>query len=119
MNWWRAEDLITQTLKLEESRFRTTLERGLGLLEEASRDLGEGDELAGQTAFKLYDTYGFPLDLTQDALRRRGISVEQAGFTHAMERQKSEARASWPVRVTVEMKLCGIRSASAKDQRNS
>jgi alanyl-tRNA synthetase len=91
----RAEALITETLQLEETRFRNTLERGLGLLDEASKGLNEGDELEGKTAFKLYDTYGFPLDLTQDALRRRGISVDEAGFTEAMERQKAEARASW------------------------
>jgi alanyl-tRNA synthetase len=91
----RAESLITETLQLEETRFRNTLERGLGLLDEASKELNEGDELEGKTAFKLYDTYGFPLDLTQDALRRRGISVDEAGFTEAMERQKAEARASW------------------------
>ena len=91
----RAELLITETLELEETRFRKTLERGLGLLDEASSDLQEGDVFEGQTAFKLYDTYGFPLDLTQDALRRRGISVDEAGFKSAMERQKAEARASW------------------------
>ncbi|MCP4072623.1 MAG: alanine--tRNA ligase [Hyphomicrobiales bacterium] len=91
----RAEALITETLQLEETRFRRTLERGLGLLYEASHGLKQGDELEGKTAFKLYDTYGFPLDLTQDALRRRGISVDEAGFDAAMERQKAEARASW------------------------
>ncbi|MCP4182388.1 MAG: alanine--tRNA ligase [Hyphomicrobiales bacterium] len=91
----RAELLIAETLQLEETRFRKTLERGLGLLDEASSDLSEGDVFKGQTAFKLYDTYGFPLDLTQDALRRRGISVDEAGFKSAMERQKAEARASW------------------------
>ena len=91
----RAEALITETLQLEETRFRITLERGLGLLDEAARDLDEGDELEGQTAFKLYDTFGFPLDLTQDALRRRGIGVDEAGFNEAMGRQKAEARASW------------------------
>ncbi|MDA4848238.1 alanine--tRNA ligase [Hoeflea poritis] len=91
----RAEALISETLKLEETRFRKTLERGLNLLAEASADLGEGDELSGETAFKLYDTYGFPLDLTQDALRQRGITVDDAGFNSAMERQKAEARANW------------------------
>ncbi len=91
----RAEALISETLKLEETRFRKTLERGLTLLSEASADLAEGDELDGETAFKLYDTYGFPLDLTQDALRQRGITVDDAGFNEAMERQKAEARASW------------------------
>ncbi len=91
----RAEALITETLRLEESRFRKTLERGLGLLDEATTGLAEGDMLDGETAFKLYDTYGFPLDLTQDALRRRGINVNLDGFQDAMGRQKAEARASW------------------------
>ncbi len=91
----RAEALISETLKLEETRFRKTLERGLGLLADATADLAEGDRLNGETAFKLYDTYGFPLDLTQDALRARGIGVDTDGFSAAMERQKAEARASW------------------------
>ena len=91
----RGEALITETLKLEETRFRKTLARGLGLLADATATLHEGDMLDGETAFKLYDTYGFPLDLTQDALRQRSISVDLAGFTDAMERQKAEARASW------------------------
>ncbi|MGH6760224.1 MAG: alanine--tRNA ligase [Phyllobacterium sp.] len=91
----RAESLISETLKLEETRFRKTLERGLGLLGEATEGLGEGDRLDGETAFKLYDTYGFPLDLTQDALRQRSIGVDTDGFNAAMERQKAEARANW------------------------
>ncbi|MFC0245717.1 alanine--tRNA ligase [Falsochrobactrum ovis] len=91
----RAESLISETLKLEETRFRKTLERGLGLLSESSSALVEGDRLDGDTAFKLYDTYGFPLDLTQDALRQRGITVDVDGFNAAMERQKAEARANW------------------------
>ncbi|MRG57141.1 alanine--tRNA ligase [Phyllobacterium sp. SYP-B3895] len=91
----RAEALISETLKLEEKRFRKTLDRGLGLLGEATESLGEGDKLDGETAFKLYDTYGFPLDLTQDALRQRGIGVDTEAFDAAMERQKAEARASW------------------------
>ncbi len=91
----RAEALIAETLKLEETRFRRTLERGLGLLSEATADLGAGAKLDGETAFKLYDTYGFPLDLTQDALRQRGISVDLSGFNDAMARQKAEARAAW------------------------
>ncbi len=91
----RGEALITETLKLEETRFRKTLARGLGLLAEATETLGSGDMLDGETAFKLYDTYGFPLDLTQDALRQRGISVDLDGFNDAMERQKAEARANW------------------------
>ncbi len=91
----RAKTLITETLELEERRFRKTLERGLSLLGDATSDLSAGDELDGETAFKLYDTYGFPLDLTQDALRRREISVDVDAFNAAMERQKAEARASW------------------------
>jgi alanyl-tRNA synthetase len=91
----RGEALITETLKLEETRFRKTLVRGLGLLSDATETLHAGDMLDGETAFKLYDTYGFPLDLTQDALRQRSISVDIAGFTDAMERQKAEARAHW------------------------
>jgi alanyl-tRNA synthetase len=91
----RAEALITETLKLEETRFRATLERGLVLLDDATSGMSEGDTLAGDTAFKLYDTFGFPLDLTQDALRARNIGVDEAGFKTAMERQKAEARASW------------------------
>jgi len=91
----RGEALITETLKLEETRFGKTLARGLGLLADATASLGDGDMLDGETAFKLYDTYGFPLDLTQDALRQRNISVNLAGFTEAMERQKAEARANW------------------------
>ncbi|HEB79754.1 MAG TPA: alanine--tRNA ligase, partial [Rhodospirillales bacterium] len=91
----RAEPLITETLKLEETRFKQTLDRGLKLLDEAANDLSEGGELPGETAFKLYDTYGFPLDLTQDALRGKGMSVDEAGFNSAMERQRAEARKAW------------------------
>jgi alanyl-tRNA synthetase len=91
----RAQPLITETLKLEESRFRNTLERGLAILDGKSKTLKQGDMFDGDTAFTLYDTYGFPLDLTQDALRSRGISVDIASFTDAMERQKAKARASW------------------------
>ena len=91
----RAEALISETLKLEETRFRKTLDRGLGLLSDATKNLVEGDHLDGETAFRLYDTYGFPLDLTQDALRQRGIAVDTEGFSAAMERQKAEARANW------------------------
>jgi alanyl-tRNA synthetase len=91
----RAEPLITETLKLEETRFRRTLERGLTILDEASKSLKKGDMFDGVTAFTLYDTYGFPLDLTQDALRPRGIGVDIAAFTDAMEQQRAKARASW------------------------
>jgi alanyl-tRNA synthetase len=91
----RAEALVTETLKLEETRFRKTLERGLSILDEASKSLKKGDMFDGETAFTLYDTYGFPLDLTQDALRSRGIGVDIASFTDAMDRQREKARESW------------------------
>ncbi len=91
----RAEALITETLKLEETRFRTTLARGLTLLDEATAKLVRGATLPGATAFKLYDTFGFPLDLTQDALRRRDIAVDTKGFDTAMAAQKAEARKAW------------------------
>ncbi len=91
----RAEALISETLKLEETRFRSTLARGLAILEDETRSLGDGGVLNGETAFRLYDTYGFPLDLTQDALRARGLSVDTEGFNAAMERQRAEARRAW------------------------
>jgi alanyl-tRNA synthetase len=91
----RAESLIVETLQLEERRFRKTLERGLGLLEEETKALKSGDTLKGETAFKLYDTFGFPLDLTQDALRAKGMGVDLDGFNAAMERQRAEARKAW------------------------
>ena len=91
----RAEPLITETLKLEETRFRKTLERGLAMLDGESTALKRGDKLKGEIAFTLYDTYGFPLDLTQDALRPRGIGVDLDGFNAAMALQKEKARKSW------------------------
>ncbi|HEV2565057.1 MAG TPA: alanine--tRNA ligase [Microvirga sp.] len=91
----RAEALITETLKLEETRFRKTLERGLSILDEESRTLAKGQNLSGDTAFTLYDTYGFPLDLTQDALKPRGIGVDMEAFNAAMQRQREKARAAW------------------------
>jgi alanyl-tRNA synthetase len=91
----RAQPLITETQKLEETRFRKTLEKGLGLLGEASRNLKKGDVFAGDTAFRLYDTFGFPLDLTQDALKPRGITVDIEAFDASMEKQKEEARKAW------------------------
>jgi alanyl-tRNA synthetase len=91
----RAEALVAETLKLEETRFRKTLERGLSILDEESRGLKRGDKLKGEVAFTLYDTFGFPLDLTQDALRARGVSVDLDAFNAAMERQRTKARASW------------------------
>ncbi|VAV86694.1 Alanyl-tRNA synthetase [hydrothermal vent metagenome] len=91
----RAEALITETLKLEELRFKKTLERGLRLLDDEIKKLPTGGELAGDIAFRLYDTYGFPLDLTQDVLRAQDLSVDEQGFQTAMEKQKAEARAAW------------------------
>ncbi len=91
----RAQPLIEETLKLEETRFKQTLERGLRLLDEATAELGADKRLPGEVAFKLYDTFGFPLDLTQDALRGKGIEVDVSGFDAAMARQKAEARKAW------------------------
>jgi alanyl-tRNA synthetase len=91
----RAGPLITQTLLQEEERFRRTLGRGMALLEEAAAGLAPGGVLPGEIAFKLYDTYGFPLDLTQDAVRARDLSVDLAGFDAAMDRQRQMARESW------------------------
>ena len=91
----RAEALVGETLKLEETRFKETLGRGLRLLEEETARLADGEALDGEVAFKLYDTFGFPLDLTEDVLRGQGRPVDRAGFDVAMERQRAEARKSW------------------------
>ncbi|KUR74106.1 alanine--tRNA ligase [Novosphingobium sp. FSW06-99] len=91
----RARALIEEVLEREETRFRQTLANGLKLLDEATRTLGQGDALPGETAFRLYDTFGFPYDLTEDALRARGIAVDRAGFDAAMAQQKAAARAAW------------------------
>mgnify|MGYP001195831506 FL=1 len=91
----RAQPLIQETLQREEVQFRRTLANGLKLLDEATGEMGEGGELPGETAFRLYDTYGFPYDLTEDALRARGIGVDRAGFDAAMAQQKAAARAAW------------------------
>ncbi len=91
----RAQALIVETLKLEESRFKITLERGLKLLAEETGKLAKAAPLPGEVAFKLYDTYGFPLDLTQDVLKAQGRPVDQAGFDQAMDRQRAEARRKW------------------------
>ena len=91
----RAQALIEETLKAEETRFKATLDRGLKLLDEEVSGLTQGGELPGATAFKLYDTYGFPVDLTQDALREKGLGVDMAGFDAGMEEQKAKARAAW------------------------
>ena len=91
----RGQALIEEVLLREETQFRRTLEKGLKLLDEATGDMTEGGELDGETAFKLYDTYGFPYDLTEDALRARDIGVDRGGFDEAMARQKAAARAAW------------------------
>jgi alanyl-tRNA synthetase len=91
----RAQPLIEETLEREEVQFRRTLANGIKLLDEATASLGSGDSLPGETAFRLYDTYGFPYDLTEDALRARGIAVDRDGFDAAMARQKAAARAAW------------------------
>ncbi|WP_298357733.1 alanine--tRNA ligase [uncultured Litoreibacter sp.] len=91
----QAQPLIEETLRAEETRFRETLDRGLKLLDDELGGLAEGEDLPGRAAFKLYDTFGFPLDLTQDALREKGRGVDTAGFDEAMEEQKAKARASW------------------------
>jgi len=91
----RAEPAIVETLRQEEERFRRTLGRGMSLLDEATVGLNEGDVLSGETAFKLYDTYGFPLDLTQDAVRAKGLTVNLAEFDAAMARQREMAREAW------------------------
>ncbi|MEA3036872.1 MAG: alanyl-tRNA synthetase [Sphingomonadales bacterium] len=91
----RAQPLIEETLKLEETRFRQTLDNGLRLLDEAAAGMAPGGTLPGDVAFKLYDTYGFPYDLTEDALRAQGFAVDRAGFDAAMAEQKAQARAAW------------------------
>jgi len=91
----RAQPLIEETLKLEETRFRQTLANGLRLLDEATAAMKPGDTLPGAVAFKLYDTYGFPYDLTEDALRAQDLAVDRAGFDAAMAEQKRAARAAW------------------------
>ncbi|MES2967597.1 MAG: alanine--tRNA ligase [Pseudomonadota bacterium] len=91
----RAQSLIEETLRSEETRFKQTLDRGLKLLDDEVSRLPQGADLPGAAAFKLYDTYGFPLDLTQDALREQGRAVDVAGFDHAMEEQRTKARAAW------------------------
>ncbi len=91
----RAEPMIVETLRQEEERFRRTLGRGMTLLDEATANMEAGGVLSGETAFKLYDTYGFPLDLTQDAVRNKGLTVDLEGFDAAMKRQKDQAREAW------------------------
>ena len=92
---YQHETLIKDTIKMEEDRFIRTMEKGLRLLDDETKNLHAGDTLSGETAFKLYDTYGFPLDLTQDALKAQNIEVDVNGFNAAMERQKAEARKNW------------------------
>ncbi len=92
---YRAEALITETLRQEESRFKKTLDRGMGLLEDEVEKLGHGQALPGEVAFKLYDTYGFPVDLTEDVLRSKNIGLDSDGFDKAMARQREDARKAW------------------------
>lgn len=92
---YRAQALISDTIQTEENRFLRTLDKGLRLLDDETQNLKEGDELSGVTAFKLYDTYGFPLDLTQDALKAKNIGVDTKGFDEAMEKQRADARKNW------------------------
>jgi alanyl-tRNA synthetase len=115
----RAQDLVTETLQLEEVRFRKTLERGLKLLDEESAGLGTGDTFKGETAFKLYDTYGFPLDLTQDALKSRGVTVDTDAFNAAMQQQREDARRAGKARATQRQTRCGLNFAKNTAQRNS
>ena len=115
----RAEALITETLKLEETRFRKTLERGLTILEDESKALKQGDALKGETAFTLYDTYGFPLDLTQDALRARGISVDLDAFNAAMEKQREKARESGRAQAMPRPRPCSLDCARSSAPPNS
>ncbi len=89
------QKMIEESLRLEETRFKQTLDAGLKLLDAETASMNSGDTLAGEVAFRLYDTYGFPLDLTQDALRGKGMTVDTAGFEAAMEKQRAEARKSW------------------------
>ena len=91
----RAQALVTEVLEREETRFRQTLDKGLRLLDEETSSMTAGERLPGETAFKLYDTFGFPYDLTEDALRARDIGVDREGFDAAMDRQKAAARAAW------------------------
>jgi alanyl-tRNA synthetase len=91
----RAQPIITETLKLEETKFKRTLDNGLKLLGESSSGLKKGAVFPGDVAFKLYDTFGFPLDLTEDALKPRGITVDTAAFQTAMKKQKEAAKAAW------------------------
>ncbi|MBX7146001.1 MAG: alanine--tRNA ligase [Alphaproteobacteria bacterium] len=91
----QTQDLIVETLKLEETRFKETLARGLKLLDEEIKKLGSGKSLSGEVAFKLYDTYGFPLDLTQDILRGHNLAVNLDTFNQIMNQQKEQARKAW------------------------
>src|SRR3546814_13953796 len=115
----RARPLIEETLLREETRFRQTLEKGLRLLDEATAGMKEGDMLPGETAFRLYDTYGFPYDLTEDALRAQSLGVDRSGFDAAMAQQRAAARAAgkgsdrrsavWGKSVSVRVDLGGRR----------
>ena len=113
----RAEALIGETLKLEESRFRQMLEKGMRLLDDELAKLS-GDTLSGDVAFKLYDTYGFPLDLTQDALRAQNLKVDEDGFKVAMEEQRAKARAAWSGSGDAASEKSGLTCAKSMVPRN-
>ena len=115
----RAEALIAETLKLEETRFRATLARGLAMLEDETRDLQRGGKLAGEIAFKLYDTYGFPLDLTQDALRARGLGVDVAASRRRWSASAPRRARPGPVRARPRPRRSGSPCASASARPNS
>ena len=115
----RGTSLIEETLKLEETRFRETLERGLKLLDDAVKGLKRGDTLPGAVAFKLYDTYGFPYDLTEDALKAKGIAVDAQGFAAAMERQREEARDRGRARAKRPPTSCGSSSRKSSARPSS
>ncbi len=115
----RAQPLIEATLAQEETRFRTTLDNGLRLLDDAAGSLAAGDTLPGAVAFRLYDTYGFPYDLTEDALRDRGIAVDRAGFDAAMAEQRRAARAAWTGSGQAARRRCGSTSSTRSARPSS
>ncbi len=116
----RGQALIEEVLEREETQFRRTLDKGLRLLDEATGDMGEGGTLDGETAFKLYDTYGFPYDLTEDALRARGIGVDREGFDAAMARAEGRrARGMEGIGRGRQRAKSGSTSPSAKARPNS
>jgi alanyl-tRNA synthetase len=104
----KSADRVAATLKQEEERFGETLEKGMGILNTALQDLSKGGRLDGQTAFTLYDTFGFPLDLTADVCRERGVEVDEPGFDAAMARQREQARAAGKFKATDVLEYSGV-----------